>query len=53
MSGVKVERVEREVEYVLSFGDSQRPERYRFTEAEIRKLYSDLKQILYPSRTGP
>ena len=47
MSGIKVEKRIHEIEYVLSFGDSQRPESYRFTESEMKAFYKELGVVLY------
>jgi hypothetical protein len=41
------------VRYVIEFGDSQRPEKFIFTEAEAKLLHKKLKEALYPAMTGP
>jgi len=43
----EIERQESQVRYVLSFGDSQRPEKFVFSEAEIKLLFKKLKDVLY------
>lgn len=48
-----MEKKVHEVQYVLSFGDSQRPERYQFTEAEMKLLYKQLGELLYPQKEMP
>jgi hypothetical protein len=50
---IEVTKETSEVRYVLSFGDSQKPERYRFTESEIKKLFKDLQKLLYPAKEMP
>lgn len=44
---IKVEKRQTKVEYLLSFGDSQKPETFRFTEAEMKLLYKKIREALY------
>lgn len=40
-------KVIHEEEILISFGDSQRPETYRFTVAEAKLLHKKLRDVLY------
>ena len=50
---VKPFRRVQEVQYFLEFGDSQNPERYQFTELEMKALHRDLGLLLYDDVKQP
>ena len=48
---MKVEKVQSEVQYIIEFGDSQRPEKFRFTESEAKMLWRKLSNELFGEGT--
>jgi hypothetical protein len=47
VSAPKIEYRQLEIQYVLTFGDSMNPEKFVFTEAEIKLLFAQMKDLLY------
>jgi hypothetical protein len=50
---IKVEKRELGIEYIIEFGDSQHPERFRFTEPEAKLLLKKLQVAIYGEPNFP